>query len=115
MEGQMSRLPRHRFKQATCGFAEKVHYKFTTDKNRRHQMETDWGIGYVLGSNSCTAEHLIGTEQGIVKVDTFRKMPDDVAHNEACLKIVNVGYREYVCEGASSGPLVPRRRRRTKV
>ena len=34
----------HRFKQATCGFAEKVHYKFTTDKNRRNKMETDWGI-----------------------------------------------------------------------
>ena len=35
-----------RFKQATCGFAEaeKVHYKFTTDKNRRNKMETDWGI-----------------------------------------------------------------------
>ena len=26
----------HRLKQATCGFAEKVHYKFTTDKNRRN-------------------------------------------------------------------------------
>ena len=65
-------------------------------------METDWGIGYDLGSNSRTAEHLIGTEQGIVNVDTFRRMPDDVAYDEACSKIVNVGYREYVCEGASS-------------
>ena len=35
----------HRFKQATCGFAEKVHYKFKTDKNRRNKTETDWGIG----------------------------------------------------------------------
>ena len=69
----------HGLKQATCGFAEKVHYKFTTDENRGNKMETDWGIGYYPGSNSRTAEHLIGTEQGIVKVDTFRSMPDDVA------------------------------------
>ena len=95
----------HRVKQATCGFAEKVHYTCTTDKNRRNKMETDWGILYHQGSNSRIAEHLIGTEQGIDKVDTFRIMPDDVAYDEACFMIVNVGYREYVCEGASSGPL----------
>ena len=34
----------HRFKQAACCVAEKVHYKFTTDKNRRNKMETDWII-----------------------------------------------------------------------
>ena len=34
----------HRFKQATCGFAEKVHYKFSTNKSRRNKMETDGGI-----------------------------------------------------------------------
>ena len=71
-------------------------------------METDWGIGYYLGSKSRTAEHLIGTEQGIVNVETFRIMPDVVAYDEDCLKIVNVGYREYACEGASSGSLVVR-------
>ena len=35
-------------------------------------------------------------------------MPDGVVYDEACLKIVNVGFREYVCEGASSGPLMVR-------
>ena len=98
----------HRFERATCGFAQKVHYNAMTDKNRRNKMETDWGIGYYLGSYSRTAEHFIGTEQVIVKVDTIKRTPDDVAYDEACLKIVNVGYRDYVCEGASSGQLVVR-------
>ena len=62
-------------------------------------MVNDWGIGYDLGSNDRTAEHLIGTEQSIVKVDTFGIMPDDVAYDEACLKIVNNGYREYFAKG----------------
>ena len=35
----------HRYKQATCGFAEKVHFKINTDKNRKNKMDTDWGIG----------------------------------------------------------------------
>ena len=34
----------HRLTQATRGFAEKVHYKFSTGKNRRNKMQTDWGI-----------------------------------------------------------------------
>ena len=33
-------------------------------------------------------------------------MPNEVAYDKACLKIVNTGYREYVSEGARSGPLV---------
>ena len=28
----------HRFKQATCGFAEKVNYKITTGKGNRSKM-----------------------------------------------------------------------------
>ena len=59
-------------------------------------METGWGIGYYLGSSCRTTEHLIGTEHGIVKVDTFRRMPDDVAYDAACLDTVKVGYRECV-------------------
>ena len=34
------------------------------------------------------AEHLIGTEQVIVKVGTFNIMANGVAYDEACLKIV---------------------------
>ena len=61
----------HRCKQLTCGFGEKVHYKITPDKSRTNKMETDWGIGYYLGSSSRTIEHLIGVEEGIIKVDTL--------------------------------------------
>ena len=97
----------HRFRQPTCGFAEKVHYKITTDKTHKSKMETDWGIGYYLSSNSRTLEHLIGTVHGIVKVDTFKRMPDDIAFDKACIDIISVGYREYVLKGAvSKTPLV---------
>ena len=92
----------HRFRQPACGFAEKVHYKITTDKTHKSKMESEWGIGYYLGSNSRTLEHLIGTEHGIVKVDTFKRMADDVAYDKACIDVISVGYREYVTKGAVS-------------
>ena len=92
----------HRFKQPVCGFGEKVHYKITMDKTNRSKMETDWGIGYYLGSNGRTLEHLIGTEHGIVKVDTFKRMPDDVCYDKACLEVVSIGYRDFVLKGAMS-------------
>ena len=65
-------------------------------------METDWDIGYYLGSNGRTLEHLIGTENGIIKCDAIKRMPDDVAYDKACLDIVAVGYRDFVLKGASS-------------
>ena len=92
----------HRFKQPTCGFGEKVHFKINTDKNDRSKMETDWSIGYYLGSNGRTLEHLIGSDQGIIKCDTFKRMEDDLAYDKACLETVKVGYREFVLKGASS-------------
>ena len=92
----------HRFKQATCGFAEKVHYKINTDKNQKSKMETEWGIGYYLGCKSRTLEHLISTEHGIIKCETFKRMPDDVAYDKARIEAVTIGYREYVCKGALS-------------
>ena len=85
--------------------APKPKYRITPDKSRRNKMETDWGIGYYLGSSSRTIEHLIGVEEGIIKVDTIKRMADDVAYDRSCLDIVKTGYREYVCEGASSGPI----------
>ena len=92
----------HRFKQETCGFAEKIHFNINTDKNRRNKMETDWGIGYYLGSTNRTMEHLIATEHGIVKCETIRRMPDNVAYDPACLEMIKIGYREYICDGATS-------------
>ena len=92
----------HRFKQPVCGFAEKIHFKVTADKSHRSKMETDWGIGYYLGTNGRTLEYLVGTEQGIIKCDTIKRMPDDVAYDKECLEIVKTGYREFVLKGASS-------------
>ena len=92
----------HRFKQQVCGFAEKVHFKVTVDKSQRSKMETDWGIGYYLGSSGRTLEHFIGTEHGILRVDTFKRMTDDLAYDPACIEIVKTGYREFVIDGSSS-------------
>ena len=98
----------HRFKSTTCGFGEKVHFKINTDKNDRSKMETDWSIGYYLGSNGRTLEHLIGCDQGIIKCDTFKRMPDNVAYDKACLETIKVGYRDFVLKGASSKMTVTR-------
>ena len=31
----------HRYKQMTCGFGEKVHFKINTDKNHRQKSESE--------------------------------------------------------------------------
>ena len=33
----------HKGLQAMAAFGEKVMFKYTTDKNRRNKMETEWG------------------------------------------------------------------------
>ena len=97
----------HRYKQVTCGFGEKVHFKINTDKNHRQMSESEWSIGYYLGSNGRTTEHIIGSEHGIIECDTFKRMQDDLAYDKACSDTVKVGHRDYICEGASSTiPLV---------
>ena len=65
-------------------------------------METDSDIGYYLGSNGRTLEHLIGTENGIIKCDTIKRMPDDLAYDKSCLAVVAVGYRDFVLKGGPS-------------
>ena len=40
-------------------------------------------------------EYLICTEVGVVvRVDTFRRMADDMAYDKACLETIKVGCRE---------------------
>ena len=96
----------HRFKQQVCGFAEKVHFKITVDKSQRSKMETDWGISYYLGSSGRTLEHYIGTEHGVIRVDTFKRMQDDMSYDPACIEIVKTGYREFVIDGSLSLSLI---------
>ena len=79
-----------------------MHFKVTVDKSQRSKMETDWGIGYYLGSSGRTLEHFIGTEHGIIRVDTFKRMTDDLAYDPACIEIVKTGYREFVIDGSLS-------------
>ena len=78
----------HRYKQPTCGFAEKVHFKITTDKNNKSNMESDRGIGHYLGMNGSTLEHLIGTQNGFIKSITFKRMPECEAYDKSCLDVV---------------------------
>ena len=92
----------HRCKMLVCGFGEKVHFKISTEKTRRNKMDTEWDVGYFVGLSPRTTEYLIATEMGIISCATMRRMPDEMAYDKKCLEIVKVGYRDYVCEGASS-------------
>ena len=85
-----------------CGFGEKVHFKISTDNTRKNKMDTEWDVGYFVGLSPGTTEYLIATEMGIISCATMRRMPDEMAYDKKCLEIVKVGYRDYVCEGASS-------------
>ena len=49
----------HRCDQPVAGFAEKVHFKFTTDQNLRNKMNTEWCTGYFVGVNGKTTEYLV--------------------------------------------------------
>jgi len=40
----------HRCNQPVAGFAEKIHFKFTTDKNHRNNMNTEWSTGYLIAT-----------------------------------------------------------------
>ena len=83
----------HRCGQEVAGFAEKVHFKFTTDKNNRQKMNTEWSTGYFVGVNGKTTEYLIATEEGIFSCATIRRLPDDEAYDKECLQAVKVRYR----------------------
>ena len=49
----------HRCDQPVAGFAEKIHFNFTTEKNHRHNINTEWSTGYFLGRNGTTIEYLV--------------------------------------------------------
>ena len=37
----------HRCDQPVVGFGEKINFKFTTDKNHRNKMNTEWSTGFL--------------------------------------------------------------------
>ena len=95
----------HRCDQPVAGFAEKVNFKFTTDKIPGNKMNTEWSTGFFVGINGKTTEYLVATEEGTFSCATIRRLPDDQAYDPKCLQLVNLAYRDYVLEGARSSPV----------
>jgi hypothetical protein len=98
----------HRCHQPVAAFAEKVNFKFTTDKNHRNKMNTEWSTGFFVGVNGKTTEYLVATEEGIFSCTTIRRVPDDEAYDPACIDKITSTYRDYVLGGASSSPATVR-------
>ena len=94
----------HRCTQPVAGFAENINFKFTTDKNHRNKMNSEWSTGFFVGINGKTTEYLVANEDGIFSCATIRTLPDDEAYDPECIGIVNMRYRDYVIDGSSSNP-----------
>ena len=71
-------------------------------------MQTDWDTGYFLGINPGTTEYVIGKDDGVFSCATIRRLPDDDAFDPAITDDINVRYKDYVIEGASSTPVMIR-------
>ena len=76
----------HRCNQPVAGFAEKIHFKFTTDKNHRNKMNTEWSTGFFVGISGKQTEYLVATEEGIFSCATIRRLPDDEAYDPSCIQ-----------------------------
>ena len=50
----------------------------------------------------------MATQEGIFLCATIRRLPDNEAYDSSCIDLVEVTYREYVLEGASSIPVAVR-------
>ena len=72
------------------GLAEKVRFKFTTDKNHRNKMNTEWSTGDLVGINEKTAEYLVATSEGIFSCLTIRRLPDDEVYDHECIQLVKI-------------------------
>ena len=77
----------HRCDQPVAGFAEKINFKFTTDKNHRNKMNTEWSTGLFVGINGKTTEYLVATEARIFSsCATIQRLPDDEGYDQRCLQ-----------------------------
>ena len=95
----------HKGLQAMAAFGEKVMFKYTTDKNRRNKMETEWDMGYFVGVNPKTTEYIIAKGTGVFSCATIRRLQDDKAYDPMILQEVKISYQEYVLEGSRSTPV----------
>ena len=71
-----------------CGLGERVHFKTTSEKSRKNELDTEWDTGFDLGTSPRTTEYLVGNEAGIISCSTFRRMPDENTYDKACLEVV---------------------------
>ena len=69
-----------RYDQPVAGLAEKIHFTFTTDKNHRHNTNTEWSTGYFDGIYGKTTGYLAATSEGIFSCASIRRLPDDEAY-----------------------------------
>ena len=95
----------HKCRDVVAGFGEKVWFKTTTGKTKRHTMDTEWASGYFVGIRNRTTEYRIASEGGngdIIKCETMKRMPEGQAYNSKCIEEVSVGYREFIEKGAQT-------------
>ena len=78
--------------------------KFTSDKNNRKKMESEWDYGYFLGVNPGTTEYLIGTHDDVYSCATMRRLQDDKAFDPSIIKQIDMRFSDYVIQGAGSTP-----------
>ena len=70
----------HKGLQPIAIFGERVMFKFTTDKNNRKKLESDWDHGFFLGVNPGTTEFLIGSGDDVYSCATIRRLEEDKAY-----------------------------------
>ena len=95
----------HRCDQPVAGSAEKMHVKFTTDKNHRNKMNPEWCTSFFVGVTGKTTGYLVATNDGVFSCATIRRLHDEEAYDPECVQAVKITYREYVPEGAKSFPI----------
>ena len=95
----------HKGLQPIAIFGERIMFKFTTDKNHRHKMESEWDHGFFLGVDLGTTEYLIGSGDDVYSCATIRRLEEDQAFDPSVIKETKMRYREYVLEGARSTPI----------
>ena len=95
----------HKGLQPIAIFGERTMFKFTTDKNHRKKMESEWDYGFFLGVNPGTTEHLICPGDDVYSCATIRRLEEGKAFDPSVIKETKMRYREYVLEGDRSTPI----------
>ena len=68
-------------------FGEKIWFKQIRDtKERKDKMDSEECIGIWLGHHRQINEHLVGTNQGVVRAYSIRRMADDRRWDKNAIK-----------------------------